>query len=102
MESQYEELRKNPDRTDLDDNDTNLGIRGMCVPYTGRMSMYVFGSANGKLGEYEMNRIEAIVRAYAPEYTYDDLKYDHELTGYNKKRFGCPQTPFPLMRIPCA
>ncbi len=90
LESQYEELRKNPDRTDLDDNDTNLGIRGMCVPYTGRMSMYVFGSANGKLGEYEMNRIEAIVRAYAPEYTYDDLKYDHELTGYNKKQGVLP------------
>ena len=90
LESQYEELRKNPDRTDLDDNDTNLGIRGMCVPYTGRMSMYVFGSANGKLGEYEMNRIEAMVRAYAPEYTYDDLKYDHELTGYNKKQGVLP------------
>lgn len=29
-----------------------------------------------------LKQIEALIRKYCPEYTYEELEYDHELTGY--------------------
>jgi len=44
--------------------------------------------------EKTLKRIEDLIRNYCPEYTFDELEYDHELTGYE----GTEKEP-PLFRL---
>lgn len=44
--------------------------------------------------EKTLKRIENLIRKYCPEYTFDELEYDHELTGYE----GSEKEP-PLFRL---
>ena len=50
-------------------------------PALERMACYVFDPKTGQ-SEGQMDRIENIIKTYCPEYTYDELEYDHDLTGY--------------------
>jgi hypothetical protein len=48
-------------------------------PITKKMAVYIFDPS---ASEAEKRRVEGIIKTYCPEYTYEDLDYDHELTEY--------------------
>ena len=56
----------------------------LAVPYKGRMSLRVL--AEDQTTNYEKNKIEEYIRSYSPEYNYETLAYDHELTGFVGKK----------------
>ncbi len=60
----------------------------LAVPYSGRMSIRVL--AEKTTTNYEKNKIEEYIRSYSPEYNYETLAYDHELTGFVGKRATLP------------
>lgn len=48
-------------------------------PITKKYAVYVIGSDTK---EREYNELEAIIKKYVPEYTYEEMEYDHDLTEY--------------------
>lgn len=48
-------------------------------PITKKMAVYVFDPT---ASETELRKIEEIIKTYCPEYTYEQLDYDHELTEF--------------------
>lgn len=66
---------------DINDPDYSEGkIRNLLEkwPILEKMAIYIFDDSN--IGY--LKRAESYVKTYCPEYSYDDLEYDHELTGY--------------------
>lgn len=52
-------------------------------PITRKMAIYVLPTdGNGAVSEMDQRRIEAIIKKYCPEYTFEELDYDHALTEY--------------------
>ncbi len=73
----------------LDDCETDALKAEMMntYPCTGSSSgkgldIYVFDPT---AKEFELSQIEEIIKAACPDYTYDELDYDHQLTGYVSK-----------------
>ncbi len=54
---------------------------GLSGSYSGRMSIYYL-SGQEMATNQEKNKIESIIRSWVPEYNYDTLAYDHELTEF--------------------
>lgn len=50
-------------------------------PILEKMAIYIFDETEDTKIGY-LKRAESYIKAYCPEYSYDDLEYDHELTGY--------------------
>lgn len=48
-------------------------------PITRKMAVYVISS---DVTEVDLRKIEAIIKKYCPDYTFDQLDYDHEMTMY--------------------
>ncbi len=51
-------------------------------PIVDRMPVYVF---NPKASEAEIARCEEMIITYCPDYTYEELEYDHSLTEYESE-----------------
>ena len=49
-----------------------------CLAKNNDMVIYVLNQQGGRA----QKKVEALIRKYCPEYTYDELEYDHELTMY--------------------
>lgn len=67
-----------------DPYDTSLSERAIAemqakYPITNSMAVYIFAT---NASDYELTRSETTIKTYAPDYSYEDLDYDHELTGY--------------------
>ncbi len=70
-----------------DINDPNYSERKVLeiieqFPIAEKMAFYVI---DPDTSSKELATLEGYVMKYAPEYSYDDLEYDHELTGYVAK-----------------
>ncbi|MGN1095424.1 MAG: DUF5696 domain-containing protein, partial [Eubacteriales bacterium] len=61
-----------------------------CLAEDPTMKIYVIKDTSART----MKRIETLIRKYCPEYTFDELEYDNELTGYE----GESKEP-PLFRL---
>ncbi len=48
-------------------------------PVTEEMAIYVMAESSTN---YEKNKVESIIRAWCPHYTYEDLQNDHEMTKF--------------------
>ncbi len=64
-------------------DDPNLTDRGVAVmyakyPITMEMDIYVCEGLTSK----ELRQAEDYIKQYCPNYTYEELEYDHEVTGY--------------------
>ncbi|MBQ9467590.1 MAG: hypothetical protein IJU52_01110 [Clostridia bacterium] len=66
------------DKKKKEETDPPYYITGFALPYTGYMSMYIYG----KPATREKIQIESYIRNYVPNYSFEDLEYDHKLTGY--------------------
>ncbi|MBQ7600343.1 MAG: hypothetical protein IJU57_06715 [Clostridia bacterium] len=67
-----------------DSNDPTLtekmvALMQAAFPITQQMAVYV---CSDTIVARELKEAENIVKKYCPEYTYEELEYDHELTGY--------------------
>jgi len=52
-------------------------------PITRKMPIYILPTeGNGAVSEMDQKRIESIIKTYCPNYTFEELDYDHELTEY--------------------
>lgn len=49
-----------------------------CLANNREMKIYTIATKKPAI----IKQIEALIRKYCPEYTYEELEYDHELTGY--------------------
>ena len=81
-EWQYNKL--NSFYTPKDANDPNLTERGVAemqakFPITLEMAVYV---CDPEIKARELRELENIVKTFCPEYTYEELDYDHDLTNY--------------------
>ena len=56
--------------------DTETGYK--CLAANNEMVIYVLAQQDPRT----MKRVETLIRKYCPDYTYDELEYDHELTMY--------------------
>ncbi|MBQ7828309.1 MAG: hypothetical protein IJ386_08605 [Clostridia bacterium] len=70
-----------------DINDTSYSERKVLeiieqFPIAERMAFYVI---DPDTSAKELATLESYILKYAPEYTYDELEYDHDLTGYVAK-----------------
>lgn len=50
-----------------------------CLANNNEMVIYVLKQRGGRT----LKKVEALIRKYCPEYTYDDLEYDHEITNFD-------------------
>ncbi len=48
-------------------------------PITKEMAVYTISDT---VNPAELKRVENIIKKYCPDYTYEELEYDHDLTGY--------------------
>ena len=67
-----------------DPEDPTLTERGLkelksSFPITNKMAVYIF---DPDAAEREMNEIEGYIKLYCPEYTYETLQEDHNITEY--------------------
>lgn len=81
-EWQYNKL--NSFYTPKDANDPNLTERGVAemqakFPITLEMAVYV---CDPEIKARELRELESIIKSFCPEYTYEELDYDHDLTNY--------------------
>ena len=60
-----------------------------CLEKNHEMVIYVFQGT-----ERSKSQIEKLIRKYCPQYTYDELEYDHELTEYESQ-----EKELPLFRL---
>lgn len=52
-------------------------------PITKEMAVYILPTdGNGAVGMQDQKEIEAIIKQYCPQYTFEDLDYDHSLTRF--------------------
>lgn len=70
--------------TPKDANDPNLTERGVAemqakFPITLEMAVYV---CDPEIKARELRELESIIKSFCPEYTYEELDYDHDLTNY--------------------
>ncbi len=70
--------------TPKDANDPNLTERGVAemqakFPITLEMAVYV---CDPEIKARELRELEGIIKSFCPEYTYEELDYDHDLTQY--------------------
>lgn len=56
--------------------DTETGYK--CLASNNEMVIYVLAQQDLRT----MKKVETLIRKYCPDYTYDELEYDHELTMY--------------------
>ena len=50
-----------------------------CLANDENMIIYVFQQSSNNRA---LKNVESLIRKYCPSYSYDELEYDHELTGY--------------------
>ncbi|MCD7944605.1 MAG: DUF5696 domain-containing protein [Clostridia bacterium] len=67
-----------------DPYDTSLSERAIAemqakYPITNSMAVYIYAT---NASDYELATSETTIKTYCPDYSYEDLDYDHELTGY--------------------
>ena len=62
-----------------------------CLANDENMIIYVFQQSSNNRA---LKNVESLIRKYCPSYSYDELEYDHELTGYE----GDEKEP-PLFRL---
>ncbi len=67
-----------------DANDPNLTERGVAemqakFPITLEMAVYV---CDPEIKARELRELESIIKTFCPNYTYEELDYDHDLTNY--------------------
>ena len=60
-----------------------------CLEKNHEMIIYVFQGT-----ERSKSQVEKLIRKYCPQYTYDELEYDHELTEYESQ-----EKELPLFRL---
>ncbi|MGN1346051.1 MAG: DUF5696 domain-containing protein [Eubacteriales bacterium] len=70
--------------TEKNANDPNLTERGVAemqakFPITLEMAVYV---CDPEIKARELRELESIIKTFCPEYTYEELDYDHDLTNY--------------------
>ncbi len=63
-------------------SDRELTLKLKEYPVIDRMPVYVFSP---KASEAEIARCEELILTYCPEYTYEELEYDHTLTEYESE-----------------
>ena len=51
-------------------------------PILEKMAVYIFDESDEGTKTGYLRNAERLIKTYCPEYSYDDLEYDHELTGY--------------------
>ena len=56
-------------------------------PVTKDMAIYVL---TADINNRELGMIENIIKTYAPDYTYEEMEYDHQLTGYEATTQATP------------
>lgn len=81
-EWQYNKL--NSFYTPKDASDPNLTERAVAemqakFPITLEMAVYV---CDPEIKARELRELESIIKSFCPEYTYEELDYDHDLTNY--------------------
>lgn len=81
-EWQYNKL--NSFYTPKDANDPNLTERGVAemqakFPITLEMAVYV---CDPDIKARELRELESIIKTFCPNYTYEELDYDHDITNY--------------------
>ena len=75
IESFYDKKDKN----DPTLTEKMVAMMQAAFPITQTMAVYV---CSDNINSRELREVENIVKKYCPEYTYEELEYDHELTGY--------------------
>ena len=70
--------------TKKDKDDPSLTERGVAemqakFPITLEMAVYV---CDPDIKARELRELETIIKSFCPNYTYEELDYDHELTNY--------------------
>lgn len=79
---QYQKLTSFYTKKDKDDpNLTDRGIAEMQAkfPITIEMAVYV---CDPDIKARELRELESIIKSFCPNYTYEELDYDHDMTGY--------------------
>ena len=56
-------------------------------PVTKNMAVYVLSS---DIVNRELAYMENIIKTYAPDYTYEEMEYDHQMTQYEAKTLSTP------------
>ena len=56
-------------------------------PITKTMAVYVLSS---DIVNRELAYMENIIKTYAPDYTYEEMEYDHQMTQYESKTLSTP------------
>ncbi|MBE6709693.1 MAG: hypothetical protein E7579_01090 [Ruminococcaceae bacterium] len=84
IEDEWQYNKLNSFYTPKDANDPNLTERGVAemqakFPITLEMAVYV---CDPEIKARELRELEGIIKSYCPEYTYEELDYDHDLTRY--------------------
>ena len=79
------------DPTDLSLSDRAVKEMQSAFPCTSSMAIYVF---DPYAEDREFNLIESYINQYAPDYTYETLEEDHDITGYE----GSDKAP-PLFKL---
>ncbi len=84
IEDEWQYNKLNSFYTPKDANDPNLTERGVAemqakFPITLEMAVYV---CDPEIKARELRELESIIKSYCPEYTYEELDYDHDLTRY--------------------
>ena len=70
---------------DLSDPKWSEGMRQTLLekwPVLEKMAVYIFDESDEMTKTDYLRKAERYIKTYCPEYSYDDLEYDHELTGY--------------------
>lgn len=64
-------------------NDTMKNALYERWPITKEMAVYILPTdGNGAVGMQDQKEIEAIIKQYCPQYSFEDLDYDHSLTRF--------------------
>ncbi len=84
IEDEWQYNKLNSFYTPKDANDPNLTERGVAemqakFPITLEMAVYV---CDPEIKARELRELETIIKSYCPEYTYEELDFDHDLTRY--------------------
>ncbi len=68
-------------------NDKSRNDLYLQFPITKKYAVYVIGTDTK---DREFNQLEEYIKKYVPEYTYEELDYDHELTEYTVTNVAPP------------
>ncbi|MBE6616488.1 MAG: hypothetical protein E7627_00880 [Ruminococcaceae bacterium] len=65
-----------------------VAMMQVAFPITKTMAVYTIAD---NVTALELKKAENIIKKYCPDYTYEELEYDHELTGYTVKDEAPPR-----------